>query len=748
MRNLMKRASVLVTAAMMLIGSFPQVGGAEETLSPNAYGLYPTATYTAVSSELDVTGAWKYREFVPDVGCEEENSLGNRGSIDIQEGATTKQTNAIRIDTDKYAGNYSWYRRAITNRGIGFVIPAGTMKKGQKFISSAWLRSDMEGATEGTTADRVAVLPFVNWGDGETKLLSTTVKITKEWKKYDLSFTVPDKYIEKNPFKVAVVNADTETIFDSTKNDSYSEIASNGKTRPVYSIYIDEWSLRMAIPSDFPASYVKSISPSPATPAIKNGEDLTFKFSLDIDPRTVRKENITVNGTANSPLVKAVNVTTNEKTRETTLTISLNTLEEGTAYTVALPEIKDAWGRDVVGTTTVRVTCVPADAQYTIYEDLDETGAWKYRNLVPDEECESLDGFVSKGSNTSTTGIQTDIMLSEDKHSGNYSIKRGTRTNAGIGFEIDTIEIDPAEYYVSAWIKSDCYGEGCQNVPVDFARNYSVNNKAKESSFDGGGNKFLATTQWNYFSKTVKQTGKPDSDKKVTIYFLNSDINYGIVEGDRHVQNIYVDDWNFRLIPSWNVNATGISVNGNTAVFTFDKDIDKWTVTADKLLVNGKVNNGTITSAVVDTNEITRVTTLTVTATQNIDDDFVISLPAEARDAWGREIEGIKSTGLFYEEKITDASGAVVEVTDMTAGTRNYVIKNIVNNTSKEINMTAIIALYNTDKTLESCDIDSVRLAPGQTAEEIKASITIPALSEGMSVKCFLWNMDSLCPIK
>ena len=209
-----------------------------------------------------------------------------------------------------------------------------------------------------------------------------------------------------------------------------------------------------------------------------------------------------------------------------------------------------------------------------------------------------------------------------------------------------------------------------------------------------------------------------------------------------------MDDWSWRKIPSWNVNATGVSVNGKTAVFTFDKDIDKWTVTADKLLVNGQINNNTITSAVVATDELTRVTTLTVTATQNIDDDFVISLPDKARDAWGREIAGIKSTGLFYEEKITDASGNAVEVTDMAAGTRNYVIENIVNNTSKEINMTAIIALYNADKTLESVNLNGVQLAPGQKAEELTASVTIPELHEGMSVKCFLWNMDTLCPFK
>lgn len=745
MKNLMKRALVLVTAATMLIGSFPQVSGAQEALSPKAYELYPTAKYTAVSEELDGTKKWKYRELVPDVACEEEALLGNRGSNIILSGATTKQTDAKRIDTDKYAGNYSWYRRGITSRGIGFEIPAGVIKKGQKFISSAWLRSDMEGATEGTEAKRTAVRPFANWQTSEAQM-GTLRTISKEWGKYDLSFSVPNTYDEEKPFRVAVVNADGANVIEDF--NTYSEMISSSESRPVYSIYLDEWSLRMAIPTDFPASYVKSISPSPEKPAIKNGEDLTFKFSLDIDPRTVRKENITVNGTKNSPLVKDVKVTTAEATRETTLTISFNTLEEGTAYTVALPEIKDAWGRDVVGTTTASITCVPADAEYTIYEDLDESGAWKYRNLVPDEECESLEGFVSKGSNTTTNGAQTNVQLSTDKHSGSYSIKRATRKLAGIGFKVDSIEIDPAEYYVSAWIKSDCDGEGCQNVPVDFARNYNYNGTGKETSFDGGNNKFLATTQWKYFSKTVKQTEKPDSDKQVTIYFSNSDTTNGIVDGTTLVQTIYVDDWNFRLVPSWSVNATSVNVNGNTAIFTFDKDIDKWTVTADKLLVNGEINNNTITSAVVATDELTRVTTLTVTATENIDDDFVISLPDKARDAWGREIAGIKSTGLFYEEKVTDASGNVVEVTDMTAGTRNYVIENIVNNTSKEINMTAIIALYNADKTLESVNLNGVQLAPGQKAKELKASVTIPVLHEGMSVKCFLWNMDTLCPLK
>lgn len=43
-------------------------------------GFYPTAAYTTAANELDGSGAWKYRELVPDVSCESENAFKNISS--------------------------------------------------------------------------------------------------------------------------------------------------------------------------------------------------------------------------------------------------------------------------------------------------------------------------------------------------------------------------------------------------------------------------------------------------------------------------------------------------------------------------------------------------------------------------------------------------------------------------------------------------------------------------------------------
>lgn len=98
-------------------------------------------------------------------------------------------------------------------------------------------------------------------------------------------------------------------------------------------------------------------------------------------------------------------------------------------------------------------------------------------------------------------------------------------------------------------------------------------------------------TQWKYFSKTVTQKGvDADISKPITVYFYNTDKTYGLTEtlsinGEektRHIQNIYVDEWNFRRVPDFKVNATGVFMeslgNSTSVVLRFDKDIDKWSV--------------------------------------------------------------------------------------------------------------------------------------------------------------------------
>ena len=735
MRNLMKRASVLVTAAVMLIGSFPQVGGAEEALTPDAYGLYPTAAYTTVSSELDDSGAWKYRELIPDVGCETIAGFWDKENVT----PTSPNTN-VALSTDAYRGSYSVSRTMSGYKKLGAKVEnldVYTEKNPAEYLLSMYAKADL---AEDLTSVNLTPAYLVNgYMEKSFQYPNTTMPITinNEWGRYTRKMQIYERDV---------------TSIDKSK-DMYMYFYAYAQGSPSNTIYLDEWSLRMAIPDNLSSSYVKSISPSPAKPAIKNGEDLTFKFSLDIDPRTVRKENITVNGTANSSLVKAVNVTTDEATRETTLTISFNTLTVGTTYTIALPEIKDAWGRNVVGTTTASVTCVPADAQYTIYDELDSTGKWAYRNIVPDPECEDASVFYDGNYNLNSESKMTKVETDNDAHSGNASIARTCKIWGKIGFAVTGYDTE-ATYYTSIWMKSDNEDAG---VSVSFANNLGVDSagKRKEEAYrtSFSSNTTDVTSDWTYYSSTLKLSSSAGSNPKDGyMWVMNNEREAGVSEtvgtSTYVVNRVYVDDWNMRKIPSWRVNAQGVEVEGNTAVFKFDKDIDPWTVTADKILVNGEANSASITSAVVATDEITRETTLTVTMNSEIDDECVIALPDTARDAWGREIAGIKSTGLFYEEKVTDALGNVVEETDMTAGTRNYVIENIVNNTSKEINMTAIIALYNADKTLESVNLKGVQLAPGQKAKELKASVTIPEVHGGMSVKCFLWNMDTLCPFK
>ena len=410
-----------------------------------------------------------------------------------------------------------------------------------------------------------------------------------------------------------------------------------------------------------------------------------------------------------------------------------------------------------MGTTTASVTCVPADAEYTIYEELDASGKWAYRNLVPDADCSNADLFYVGEVDTSKgqTALSVDT---EDYHSGGSSITRILRNNGKIGFEVTNYDT-AAEYYVAAWLKANCKDD--EPVSASYASDLYTTNTTTTTKTELGfsvGNTPEITNEWGYYTTKVSRPKTSGVEvpaytgtNATRVWLINTENSHGLSQDSdrRWLNEINVDDWSWRKIPNWKVNATGVNVNGNTAVFTFDKDIDKWTVTADKLLVNGKVNNNTITSAVVATDELTRVTTLTVTATENIDDDFVISLPDEARDAWGRKILNIQSTGFVIgKAHIIDATGEIVSAEDMTAGTRSYKVTGIQNNSANPVRVASIIALYNANGVCLDVRIDSQTFAKGTIGGELCASLTIPknAEAEDMYIKTFLWDMNTLYP--
>lgn len=153
----------------------------------------------------------------------------------------------------------------------------------------------------------------------------------------------------------------------------------------IQTLYIDDWSMRLCVPDGFPETKRLSVDYNEET------QTLTYKFNLDIDPRTVRKENIEVNGVRGDAFIESsVLETTDEETREHTLTLKLQNLENENMITVILADVKDAWGREVLNNPPFTLNNFP-EGQYTIFNDLDDTGAWKYRELIYDPECETTE---------------------------------------------------------------------------------------------------------------------------------------------------------------------------------------------------------------------------------------------------------------------------------------------------------------------------------------------------------------------
>lgn len=754
MKNLLKKCFSILAMTSLLTSQIYISGLADDALpQADANGFYPTAAYTTAANELDGSGAWKYRELVPDVSCESENTFKNISSNYTDVSGEDLQTEAERISSDKHTGNYSWYRRGLMYRGIGFTIPANIIEKDVNYISSAWIRSDMEGATEGTEAKTLKVQMFANSGGKQNFVAKPGVELSKEWKKYDIKFQALEGYDEKNVFNLGICNYLTKD--DAACN--YKTLTRGSTKYPLISIYVDDWSVRREIPADFAKSYIKSTVPAVNKPIIKNDGKVTFTFSLDIDPRTVRKENINVNGAANSENISDVNVITNEATRETKLEITMANLVKNGKYTIALPELKDAWGRDVIGTRTLTVYCADVpDGQYTVFDDLDDGGLWKYRELVPNVDCETADGFAAVGkSDPASSAIQdADIVLSTDKHSGNYSIKRTMRQNPGIGFVVPKEAVVAGDtYIVSAYLKT-----GIEKNEYEKTISVKINNE--EGGFSAATTddrqSFDVTTDWKFHSTKLKfKTAFTKDTNRVYLMWNNLTLATGGVQDssvteEKPVQTLYIDDWSFRKIPAFDVYQTGAYVDntsGKSSVkFVYDKDIDYRSVDISNVTINGATSDK-VESFTVSTDEITRESVLTLNINGTIPQNSVVSV-SNIKDAWGRDVKNTFSTGLSLgAAKITAADGTeITEGTALSAGVYTYTISGITNGTDNAADISAILALFDSNKNLVSIAIDSKSFAKGSVGGELCAELTVPENAAGGTLKSFIWNTKNLAP--
>ena len=81
-------------------------------------------------------------------------------------------------------------------------------------------------------------------------------------------------------------------------------------------------------------------------------EPIVFTFSHDIDTWTVTPDNILINGSQATSEDLKIDVKTDEQTRETKLEISLTEIPSvGETVTISLVNIRDAWGREIIGLT-------------------------------------------------------------------------------------------------------------------------------------------------------------------------------------------------------------------------------------------------------------------------------------------------------------------------------------------------------------------------------------------------------------
>ncbi|MBR5157465.1 MAG: hypothetical protein IKW59_06835 [Clostridia bacterium] len=341
---LYKRVSAAFLTIIMLVAIMPATALAT---TPEAYILPEGVT----------AETWEYRELVPDSECETSAGFINRGSD------RTGTEGNFSVVPDGYYGS-GLYRKSSHYRGIAFNAMNMEVTSEQAYRMSAMIKTDFLGES---SKARIGV--FENWGTGEgyvesKKNLSTLIEITEDnvWTLYDTKVRIGGVKADGS-VQIGIANLAESADYGMTAT------ATNGSTTYIQDLYIDDWSMRKIPGEDLPSSKVMSVvagteendmTDENVSVILQDGDVVKFAFSLDIDPRSVRKEKITVNGIPDSNVISSATVEMpNGSNRKTVLSLNLNNLKNGNKYTISMPELKDAWGREVEGKTTISFITKP-----------------------------------------------------------------------------------------------------------------------------------------------------------------------------------------------------------------------------------------------------------------------------------------------------------------------------------------------------------------------------------------------------
>lgn len=385
-------------------------------------------------------------------------------------------------------------------------------------------------------------------------------------------------------------------------------------------------------------------------------------------------------------------------------------------------------------TTASLISLLPAafadgesTTEYNINQDLDAKQKWKYRNLLPEEGEEVTDvnaaGAVLNHDGNAAAGHG-------EAHTGTYSWQETLTNEQCIRINIDPVYA--SQYNLSMWLKTENVTDTSKNTDTDHHLvKVTMNRKHTPVTTDSGTTytndepeivspKFSSHAKWEYFTQNVTLDKDTAIDQRCTLKVKSNTADTSI--------KLSADDWNFRLIPDWTVNATGVSAANGVAKWTFDKDIDKWTVTKDLFTVTDGVTIDTVT---VETDETSRKTTLAVDYSS---DSAVgsITLPTGIKDAWGRAITDIDTY------KTADVS--TVETTyDSTAASeldawgkwkyRNLLPEEGEENTNKD----AVGGIFGSDRADVTKDTDNAHSGSYSWSTDVKKGKGMTARVDGIA---------------
>ena len=365
---------------------------------------------------------------------------------------------------------------------------------------------------------------------------------------------------------------------------------------------------------------------------------------------------------------------------------------------------------------------------------------WKYRELIYDPECETTEYLWDGLDGAQPTPPQTPAALSTDAHSGNYSISRTMQKFARLGQKIANLDVytteNPAEYMMNLYAKADM-GEGISEVRL--IPSYRVNgNTEKSFTYPQTDMRYSIRTGWTKLSIPIRVTSVDSIDKSKDIYayFYANETN---AAGSSVANTIYIDEWSIRrMLPDdfFNTEITASSYENEEANFTFNLDIDRFTVTKEKILINGTPRPDMIDDLTITTDNYTRVTDLKIKL-KNLKPEMRYTIDiSDAKDAWGREIEGSKTitfdTPKNIEFNAVFKSGEKI-LSEMTDGEISVNLQARSNIGYLPATVTAVV--YKNNKFV---NVVPVNVILDTTAKDIP--ITIDAGSGNDGLRLFIWR--------